>query len=79
MQHHNGELQKLRSTLSDKQKRLNELNREQGSSKWLTTIPLSEKDYNLNKQLFWDLIRIRYCWILIRLPPNCECVVKFDI
>ena len=32
MQHHNEELQKLPSTLSDKQKRLNELNREQGAS-----------------------------------------------
>ena len=32
MQHNNEELQKLPSTLSDKQKRLNELNREQGAS-----------------------------------------------
>ena len=31
MQHHNEELQKLRSTLSDEQTRLNELNREQGA------------------------------------------------
>ena len=47
MQHHNEELQKLRSTLSDEQKRLNELNIEQGSSSWLTTIPLSEEGYDL--------------------------------
>ena len=60
MQHNNEELQKLPSTLSDKQKRLNELNREQGASSQLTTKPLSEKDYNLTKHLFWDLIRIRY-------------------
>ena len=32
MQHHNEELQKLRSTLTDEQKRLPELNREQGAS-----------------------------------------------
>ena len=32
MQHHNEELQKLRSTLTDEQKRLTELNREQGAS-----------------------------------------------
>ena len=32
MQHRNEELQKLWSTLTDKQYRLNELNREQGAS-----------------------------------------------
>ena len=42
MQHHNEELQKLRSTLSDEQKGLNESNREQGASSLLsTTIPPS--------------------------------------
>ena len=39
IQHHNKKLHKLRSTLSNIQKRLNELNREQGASGWLTTIP----------------------------------------
>ena len=79
MQHHNEELQKLLSTLSDKQKRLYELNREHGASSWLTTIPLSEEGYDLIKQSFWDLIRIRYCWTFTRLPSNCECGIKFDI
>ena len=79
MQHHNEELQKLRSTLSDEQKCLNELNREQGASSWLTAIPLSEEGYDLTKQIFWDLIRIRYDWTLTRLPPNCECGSKFDL
>ena len=60
MQHHHEELQKLRSLLSDEQKRLSDLNREQGGSGWLTTIPLSEEDYDLIKQLFCDLIGIRY-------------------
>ena len=45
----------------------------------MTTIPLSEEGYDLTKQLFWDLIRIRYGWILTRLPSNCECGSKFDI
>ena len=49
MQHHNEKLQKLRSTWSDEQKRLNELNREQGASSWLTTIPFSEEGYDLTK------------------------------
>ena len=79
MQQHNEELQKLRSTLSQDQKRINDLNREQGAFSWLTTIPLSEEGYDLTKQLFWDLIRIRYGLALAKLPSNCECDSKFDI
>ena len=45
MWHNNEKLQKLGSTLGDEQKCLNELNREQGVSSWLTTIPLSEEGY----------------------------------
>ena len=45
----------------------------------MTTIPLSEEGYDLTKQLFWDLIRIRYGWTLTRLPSNCECGNKFDV
>ena len=43
------------------------------------TLPLSEEGYDLTKQLFWDLIRIRYGWTLTRLPAYCECGEKFDL
>ena len=33
----------------------------------------------MNKQLFWDLLRIRYGWMLTRLPNNCECCASFDL
>ena len=79
IQYHNEQLQKSQSTLSEEQKRVNELNGEQGASSWLTTIPLSEEGYDLTKQLFWDLIRISYGWTLTRLPSSCECGIKFDI
>ena len=49
IQHRNKELHKLGSTLSDEQKRLNELNREQRASSWLTTMPVSEEGYDLTK------------------------------
>ena len=49
IQNANEELQKLRSTLSNKQRRLNEVNRKQAASRWLTTIPLSEEGYDLTK------------------------------
>ena len=33
----------------------------------------------VNKQIFRDLIRIRYGWEITRLPENCECGVKFTV
>ena len=40
---------------------------------------LSEEGYHLTKQLFWDMLRIRYGWTLTRLPSYCECGIKFEI
>ena len=79
LQHHQEQLNGLRLKFSDQRKRLNELNQEQGASSWLTTLTILDEGYDLIKQLFWDLIRIRYGWILTRLPTNCECGTKFDI
>ena len=73
------DLDTIRLNLNEEQKRLNDLNVEQGASSWLTTLPIKEKGYILNKQLFWDLIRIRYGWMLTRLPNNCECGASFDL
>ena len=75
------ELNELRLKFSDQQKRLNELNQEQGASSWVTTLPILDEGYDLTKQLFWDLIRMRYGWILTRLRvwnkirhPTCSLV-----
>ena len=57
----------------------NDLKVEQCASSWLTTLPIKEEGYILSKQLFWDLIRIRYGWMLTRLPNNCEYGVSFDL
>ena len=65
LQHHQEGLNELRLKFSDQQKRLNELNQEQGASSWLTTLPTLDKGYDLTKKLFWDLIWIKYGWILI--------------
>ena len=62
-----------------KKKCLNELNRHQGASSWLNTIHLLKEGYDLTKQLFWDLICVRYSWKLIRLSSNYESGIKFDI
>ena len=58
---------------------LNDLNNEQGVSSWLTTLPLKQEGYDLLKQLFWDLIRIRYGWMITKLRVNCKCGAYFDL
>ena len=45
----------------------------------MTTLPIKQEDYNLTKQLFWDLVRMRYNWALSKLPLVCECGMKFDL
>ena len=76
---HQAKLENIRSCLTEEQIRLNNLNQEHGLSSWLTTMLLSEEGYHLTKQLFWDLIRIRYGWTLTRLQAYCECCEKFDL
>ena len=60
MHYHNEEIYKLQSTLSDEQKRLNKLNREQRPFNCLTAILISGEGYDLTTQFFWDLIRIGF-------------------
>ena len=50
-----------------------------GASSWLTLLPIADEGYELNKELFWDLIRIRYGYQLKRLPTLCECGSPFDL
>ena len=57
--------------------RTNDLNQKTGVSAWLTTLPLKQEGYVLTKQLFWDLICIRYGWQLSRTSKFCECGIRF--
>ena len=50
---------------------------EMGASSWLTTLPIKDEGYVLNKQCFWDLVSMRYGWRLKRLPDYCECGAAF--
>ena len=69
----------VRGHMNENQQRLNDINQEPGASGWISSLSLDEEGYVLNKQLFWDLIPIRYGWKLTRLPENCECGVKFGL
>ena len=50
----------VRAHMNENQQRLNDINLEPGASSWISSLPLEDEGYVLNKQLFWDLIHIRY-------------------
>ena len=53
-------LEKLRNSMNKKMKRCNNISNETGSSNWLSVIPMREFNCVLNKQQFWDSIRLQY-------------------
>ena len=46
---------------------------------WLSTLPLKDEGYCLNKQFFWDLIRLCYDWQLKRTLENCKCGARVNL
>ena len=52
---------------------------EKGASSWLTSLPLKEYGYVLNKQQFCDAIAIRYNLTLKDCPKVCACGQKYSV
>ena len=59
--------------LPDHLKRLTNLNSEKGSSIWLTTLPLIQCGFHLNKRTFIDALCMRYDWPVKDMPRSCAC------
>ena len=59
--------------------RANDLAQMKGGSSWLTSLPLKEEGYALNKREFFDAVTIRYRWQLKRVPLNCACGKSFEM
>ena len=76
---HKIKLEQLRTKMTPEQQKTNELNQKPGSYNWLISLPLKEHNYNLNKQQFWDALRIRYNWALPRLPTTCVCGSSYNL
>ena len=72
-------LKTLREQMEPNLLKLNDLACVKGASSWLTLLPIADEGYDLHKELFWDLIRIRYGYQLNRLPTTCECGSKFNL
>ena len=65
-------LTSLRQQMSSKNKWLNNIAQEQGSSSWLTVLSIKQFGF-LSKAEFWDAIYIRYGLPIKRLSSNGGC------
>ena len=72
-------LTSLRSKMTKNQLRGNDVAQMKGASAWLTSLPLKDEGYVLNKREFFDSVSMRYRWDLKRLPTNCVCSQKFTM
>ena len=45
-------LVEVRADMNENQQRLNDINQEPGASSWISSLPLEDEGYVLNKQLF---------------------------
>ena len=69
----------IREQLNENLRRLHDITQEKGVTNWLTVLPIAEKDFNLNKQQFWDAIRLRYGWNIPNLATHYTCGSKYDV
>ena len=53
------------------------MNQEKGASNWLTSMPIKEAGFSLNKQEFQDAITLRYGLTVLGLPAKCTCGDEF--
>ena len=65
--------------LDENQRHLSNIAQEKGVSNCLKAYPISDQEYHLNKQQFWDCVYLRYGWRLINIPSTCSCRSKMTI
>ena len=65
--------------MNDKEKHLVDISTQTGFSNCLTVLPITEFEFDVSQQQFWDSIRIPYGWEITSLPTTCPCESKFDI
>ena len=65
----------IREVAPQKVRRALDLAAEEGSSVWLTVLPLCEMDFNLNERA----IKLRYDWPVDDIPSTCVCGDIFTV
>ena len=69
---------RLKEVATQKTRRALDLATEKGSSIWLTSLPLKEMGFNLNKREFKDELSLRYGWPITDIPSTCLCGEPFN-
>lgn len=72
-------LQELRENMSDIQRKANDIACSNGSSTWLSTLPLKEHNFSLTKREFIDALYLRYGWQMKNMPTDCICHEKYSV
>ena len=73
------DLKRVRSLMNEDEIRANDIAQMKGASNWITTLPIKEENYVLNKREFFDAITVRYRWEVKKLPITCVCGSPFTI
>ena len=55
------------------QLKANDIAQTDGASSWLTTLPIKDEKFSLNRREFLDAICLRYNWSISRIPTICAC------
>ena len=77
---HENKSNEIKAQLSDQNKiKVINASTEPTAYNWLTTIPLVEHGFHLEKNVFWDSIRVRYNIPLKSLPSRCACGAIFNL
>ena len=69
----------IMSTTSGSTKKAVDKAKEKGASSWLSTLPLDDQGFTLNKGEFRDALAIRYNKDLRSLPTKCPCGQSFNL
>ena len=76
---HQKHLQEIKGSLPEDRAKHLDLLCKKGTSSWLTTLPLKEFGFILNKQEFTDAICLRYNYNIQNMPNHCACGNKNSI
>ena len=61
------------------QLKANDIATSDGTSIWLSSLPLKHERFSLTKREFFDAVSLRYGWELTRLPHECAFKAKYTI
>ena len=71
--------ERIKEMTPRKTQRALDLAEKEGSSAWLTMLPLQDLSFNLNTREFRDTVKQRYDWLMEDIPSTCACGKSFTV